>query len=157
MKTEIKWGVIFVIVSFLWITLERMVGLHDKYISMQGYLGLLFVIPAVLMMVLALAEKRRVLGGNLSFKQGFLCGMGVSIVVAVLTPLYQWILYRYITPDFFQNLINYRISKGENPEALQVLYTYKTFLIVGVVIALVSGAITSLILAAIMRTRTARA
>src|SRR5262245_46628697 len=157
MKTEIKWGVIFVIVSFLWITLERMVGLHDRYISMRDYLGIIFVIPAVLIMVLALAEKRRVLGGSLSFKQGFLCGMGVSIVVAILTPLYQWILFRYVSPDFVQNMINYRISQGQNPEALQVLFSFKSMLIIGIGTALVIGAITSLILAAVMRTRTARA
>ncbi|MCI0664850.1 MAG: DUF4199 domain-containing protein [Acidobacteria bacterium] len=156
MKTEIKWGVIFVIVSFLWISLEWLVGLHDKYISMQQYFGFLFVIPAVLMMVLAIAEKRRVLGGEISFKQGFLCGMGVSIVVAILTPLYQWILFRFVSPDFFQNNINYRISLGQDPAALQMLYSIKWVLIGGVVVALVTGAITSLLLAAIMRTRTAR-
>ena len=156
MKTEIKWGVIFVIVSFLWISLERLVGLHDRYISMQQYFGFLFVIPAVLMMVLAIAEKRRVLGGEISFKQGFLCGMGVSIVVAILTPLYQWILFRFVSPNFFQNIIDYRISLGGNPQSLQMFYSFKWVLIGGVVVALVTGAITSLLLAAIMRTRTAR-
>jgi Protein of unknown function (DUF4199) len=157
MKPEIKWGVIFIIVSFLWITLERVVGLHGKYISMRQYVGFLFIIPAVLMMVLAIAEKRRVLGGNISFKQGFLCGMGVSIVVAILTPLSQWILYRFVTPDFFQNDINYRMSQGENTTALEFLYSTNWFLLVGVSAALITGAITSLILAAIMRTKTSRA
>jgi Protein of unknown function (DUF4199) len=156
MKTEIKWGIIFAIVYFLWITLERVIGLHDSYISMRQYFNLLFVLPAVMMMLLAIVEKRRVLDGNISFKQAFICGMGVSIVFAILTPLTYWILFRYITPDFFQNTINYRISKGENPEALQALFSFKPFLILGVTMALVSGAITSLVLAVIMRSRTAR-
>jgi Protein of unknown function (DUF4199) len=156
MKTEIKWGLIFSLVQLLWLALEYAVGLHDKYISMHPFLSLLFIIPAFAMMILAIAEKRRVLGGSVSFKQAFLCGLGVSVVVSLLAPLAQFIFHRFINPSFFENMIDYMISTGRStPEQANDFFNLKFYMFQESMSAIVTGVITSSILAAIMRDRKA--
>ncbi len=156
MKTEIKWGLIFALVLFLWICLEYAVGLHDKYIASHQYMSFIFIIPAVLMVYLAIREKRRTLGGNISFTQAFLCGLGVSVVVSLLSPLIQYIFHRYVNPNFFNDFINYAVNNGKATlEQAQAYFNLKSYMIQGSVGALVMGVITSLILAAIMRSKKA--
>jgi hypothetical protein len=154
MKTEIKWGLIFTLVQLLWLSLEYAVGLHDKNISLHPFLTLLFIIPAFAMMILAIAEKRRGLGGSINFKQAFLCGLGVSVVVSLLAPLAQFIFHRFINPSFFENMINYATSTGRSTvEQANALFNLKSYMLQASMGAIVAGVITSLILAAIMRDR----
>ncbi len=156
MKTEIKWGLIFTFVQFLWICLEFAVGLHDKYVSMHPILTNLFIIPAVYVMYLAIREKKNILGGKITFGQAFLCGLGVSVIVAVLSPLSQYIFHRFINPNYFQNAINYAISAGKLTEAEASSYfSLQSYMMQASLGAIVAGVITSLIIAAIIRSKTA--
>lgn len=156
MKTEIKWGLIFTFVQFLWICLEFAVGLHDKYVSMHPILTNLFIIPAVYVMYLAIREKKNILGGKITFGQAFLCGLGVSVIVAVLAPLSQYIFHRFINPNYFQNAINYAISAGKLTEAEASSYfSLQSYMMQASLGAIVAGVITSLIIAAIIRSKSA--
>lgn len=58
LKIEIKWALYFSLMSLVWMVLEKLSGLHDKYIDYHMYLTNLFAIPAIVMMVLALRNKR---------------------------------------------------------------------------------------------------
>jgi hypothetical protein len=71
LKTEIKWAIIFTVVGLLWMVLEKVSGLHDQYIDYHLYLTNLFAIPAIVMMVMALKEKKRKdYRGFMTYKQG---------------------------------------------------------------------------------------
>ncbi len=153
MKTEIKWGVIFSAVSILWIALERLVGLHDQHISMHPYLTNLFVIPAVWVMVLAVKDKRGQLGGRITFKQIFICCLLIGVVVGLLAPLAQWLLFKSITPNFFQNAINHGLSIGQPREGLEAYFNTRSYMIQGMAGGPILGGLTGLILGAIMRSK----
>jgi hypothetical protein len=45
--------------------------------------------------------KRKELGGVMSWKEGFLAGLWVSVGVAVLSPLSQWVTHTLISPGVF--------------------------------------------------------
>ncbi|MGE0885950.1 MAG: DUF4199 domain-containing protein [Blastocatellales bacterium] len=154
MKTEIKWGLIFTLVAFAWITLEWAVGLHGKFIGWQPILTNIFVIPAVWVMVLAIKDKRRELGGKITFSQAVLCGIGISVIVAVLAPLTQWIFHNFVSPHFFENAINYAVQNGKaTREQAEAYFNLKSYMLQGSLGGLVMGTLTSLILAAIMRSK----
>jgi hypothetical protein len=151
-KTEIKWGVIFSVMGLLWLTLEYLVGLHDKLIAWHPILTNLVAIPSVIIMVLAILEKRRVLGGKITFGQAFLCGLGVSIVVALLSPLTQFIFHRLINPGYFDNAIRYGVSQGKATlEQAQGLFNLESYMIQSVLAAIIIGTITSLVIAAMIK------
>jgi hypothetical protein len=154
MKTELKWGVIFSLVALLWLVLEFAVGLHDKYISMHPFLTNLFIIPAVAMMYLAIREKKMSLGGNITFVEALLCGVGVSVIVAILSPATQYLFHKYINPKFFENAINVAISANKlTPEQAAAYFSLKSYMFQASLGAIVAGVITSLIIALIVRTK----
>jgi len=60
LKIEIKWAIIFSVIGLMWMVLEKLVGLHSTHIDKHMYLTNLFAIPAIIVMVLALKDKKRV-------------------------------------------------------------------------------------------------
>ena len=56
---EIKWGVLFSIVSLAWMLLEKTVGLHDQYIAKQAMYTNLFGLVAIGIYILALSDKKK--------------------------------------------------------------------------------------------------
>lgn len=151
-KTELKWGVIFSVMGLVWVTMEYLVGLHGRFIAWHPILTNLIAIPSVIIMVLAILEKRRVLGGNITFKQAFLCGLGVSLVVAVLSPISQFIFHRLINPGFFENAIRYGVEQGKTTLAeAQAFFNLQSYMLQSVFAAIIIGSITSLVIAAMIK------
>lgn len=153
MKIEIKWGLIFSFVSLLWITIGYLFGFQTKYPTMHVVFSMLFAIPAILMMYLGIAEKRRVNGDKISFKQAFITGLGISIVVALLTPVVQYIFHKFINPGFFERMIEVAIAGGQSLQQAEATFNLKMYAFGGAIFGLIIGAITSLILAAILRSK----
>ncbi len=153
MKIEIKWGVVFSIMMPVWLALERLLGLHDQHIGWQPYLTNLVAIPAIWIYVLLLREKRRQLGGTLTFKQALLCGLLMTVVVTLLVLPSQWLTFKFITPHYLENAIKYSVAQGQTLADAQAFFNLQNYHRIGVVGALLMGAVTSLILAAIMRTK----
>jgi hypothetical protein len=57
-KIEIKWALLMIVSSFLWMALERAVGLHDVHLDKQMYLTNLFFIVIIWLYVVALKDKK---------------------------------------------------------------------------------------------------
>lgn len=112
-KIEIKWAIIFSILGLIWMLLEKLCGLHGKYIDYHMYLTNLYVIPAVWVMVLALNEKKiKFFNGQMTYKQGFFSGIILSILIAFISPLIQWIVIYIISPEYFPNVIKRSLELG---------------------------------------------
>ncbi len=110
---EIKWGIIFSLVGLLWMLVERIAGLHSTYIDHHMYLTNLFAIPAIIVMVLALRDKKKnFYGGDMTYSEGMLSGFVISLVIALLSPLTQWVTSFVITPEFFPNVIKRSVELG---------------------------------------------
>jgi hypothetical protein len=146
---EIKWAVIFMAVLLLWMVLEKLTGLHGTHIDKHLYLTNLFAIPAVWIYVLALKEKRKSLGGKMTFLQGFISGMFITTIVTIFSPVNQWIISEIITPEYFPNVIEYSIKTGyhKSREEAEAFFNLENYIMQSVVGALVMGSISSLIVA----------
>lgn len=57
-KIEIKWALILLIATLIWMVGEKLSGLHDQYLYYQQYLTLLFLIPVIVIYYFALREKK---------------------------------------------------------------------------------------------------
>lgn len=156
LRTEIKWAIIFTLVGLLWMVLEKMAGLHDQNIDYHLYLTNLFAIPAIIMMVMALKEKKRdVYGGSMTYQQGLVSGIILSLFIAILSPLAQYITTYYITPDYFPNVIKRSVELGyyANAEAAEANFNYQNYAIQGAVSAFIMGVITTAIAMIFIRTK----
>lgn len=152
---EIKWGVIFVVVMLLWMLFEKLMGWHDVHIDKHPVYTNLFAIPATVMYVLALLDKRKnYYGGTMTWKQGFFTGLIVSVVVMVLSPLAQWITHFVITPDYFANVIDHTVSTGKmTREQAENYFSFGNYLWQSTLFALIIGAVTAAVVAIFTRKR----
>ncbi len=148
-RIEIKWSFIFVLMSLLWMLLEHLVGLHDAHIELHAGLTNLFAIPAILVYVFALVDKREIFyGGMISYKQAFISGLVISLIVAVLSPLSQYITSTIITPHYFENAIEFAVSSGSMDRAsAEAHFNLNQYIIMSLISAQLMGIITTAIVA----------
>lgn len=110
-KIEIKWALIFTVMSLAWVLLEKTLGWHDEQIANHWYLTLFFFPFAFLMYYLAVKEtRRRVYNYEMSWKQGFLSGCMLAVFTTLLSPLAEYITHNYITPEYFETVKNYSVT-----------------------------------------------
>lgn len=148
-RTEIKWGIIFTAVMLLWMVFERMMGWHGERIDQHAIMTSIFAIFAIAIYVFALRDKRKNdLGGLMSWKKGFQSGLIITLVVVLLSPLTQWIIHTVISPDFFQNMVEYSVESGimERQEA-EAYFNLRSYLVQSAVGALGLGVVTSAVVA----------
>lgn len=120
------------------------------------YVTNLFAIPAIVMMVLALKEKKRnFYKGRMSYKQGLISGMILSVFIAVLSPLTQWITSYMITPDYFPNVIKRSVELGyyNSIAEAEENFNYLNYALQGAIGALVMGIITTAIAMLFIQTK----
>lgn len=149
LKIEIKWAVIFALTGLLWMVLERLVGLHDQHIDKHQNYTMFFAIPAIAVYVFALFDKRKnYYQGVMSYKQGLISGLIISLIVTVLSPLTQCITSYVITPDFFSNAIKYVVEHGQmTQEAAENYFNIQNYIVQGLCWGLGMGIVTSAIVA----------
>lgn len=152
---EIKWGVIFTLLALLWMVFEKAMGWHDLYIDKHAIYTNFFGIIAVLVYFLAIREKKRnFYNGEMTWRQGFVAGLILTIVVTVLAPLSQFITSTYITPDYFNNVIAYSVeTKVMNQEQAEAYFNLKSYIIQATFGALVMGVVTAAAIAWILKTK----
>ena len=154
LKIEIKWAFIFIGSLLLWMFLERLVGLHDKHIDKHQYLTMLYSIVAIALYVFALLDKRKnFYNGFMTYKQGFLTGLIITVIVTIFSPLTQWIISSVITPDFFENVIKYSVETGYHKTIAdaEAQFNLKSYIVQSTVGALLMGIVTTAIVAIFTR------
>ena len=155
-KIEIKWAIIFSVMGLVWMLLEKWSGLHDKYIDYHLYLTNLFAIPAIWVMVLALKDKKKNFhNNNIDYKQGLISGIMLSLFIAALSPLTQWITSFVITPEYFPNVIKRSVEIGYYKTTAEATanFNYKNYAIQGTIAAFMMGLVTTAIAMIFIRTK----
>jgi hypothetical protein len=152
-RTEVKWAVIFVVVNLLWMLMEKLTGLHDRYISQHRVYTVFFFIPAVAIYAVALLEKRRKFyGGVMTYGQGVITGLIITVIVAILSPLVLYFTMMLITPDFFRNSVEYAVSKNiMDRDSAETYFSPGNYLLMGFLSTLVVGLVISLIVPIFIR------
>ncbi|WP_309641669.1 DUF4199 domain-containing protein [Flavobacterium sp.] len=152
---EIRWAIQFSIFTLVWMIIEKSVGLHDQYIAKQAIYTNLFAIIAITIYVLALLDKKKnYYQGKMDWKQGFLCGLVLSFVIAVLSPMVQYITFTYITPNFFAKITEYAVShKIQTQAQAETFFSMKSYILQGIFGALSMGVITAALVALVVKTK----
>lgn len=153
--TEIRWGLIFTAVMLLWIWIEQLTGLHDQHIAQHATYTNLFAIPAILVYVLALRQKKqRDYNGIMSWKQGTVAGLLITLIVVLLSPAAQWLTYKVVSPQYFLNAQAYVVTQGTmtTDQALEY-FSLTNYMLQSAIGAAIMGVLTSVIVAFFLRTK----
>jgi hypothetical protein len=153
-KTEVKYGLIFSLVTFLWISLEYLFGFHTKHIEKHVVVTKFFSFPAVIIMVQNIMQKKRELGGKITFGQAFQSGFIMTLIVAMLTPLVYYFFFTFINPGYFEAFRNYAIQlKIATADQAASDFNLKSYLVQSVISAIVMGVLSTSIIGFFARTR----
>jgi hypothetical protein len=154
-RIEIKWGILFILVGLIWMVFEKAMGWHDVHIDKHATYSLFIAPIAIAIYVFALLDKKRnFYGGKMTYKQGFIAGLIITLVVVILSPLSQYITSTYITPDYFKNVIEYSVSSGQmEQQAAEEYFNLNSYLMQSVIGAAVMGLITSVVVAFFVRSK----
>ncbi|MBX7041704.1 MAG: DUF4199 domain-containing protein [Ignavibacteria bacterium] len=154
-RIEIKWAVIFFIMMLAWMVIEKLAGFHDRNIESHAVFSNFIAIPAVAVYVLALLDKKKnFYGETMTFRQGFMTGLVITIFVTILSPLTQFITSTYITPDYFMNAIEFAVSSGNaSREQAEAYFNLQSYIFQGLIGTPVMGVITSVIVAFIVKSK----
>ena len=152
-KIELKWGIIFFLAGLIWMYIEKAMGWHGDKIEQHAIFTWIFAIVAFLLYYFALKEKRDdYYEGFMTWKQGFVSGMIISVIIAILSPVSQYIVHTIISPEYLDNLIAMGVEKGKGTEEeLAKFSNLKSYIIMSFFSAIVMGAVTSAIIALITK------
>lgn len=154
-KIEIKWAVIFVLMMLVWIAFEKSMGWHDEKLADHASMTKLVAIPAVAIYVFALIDKKKnYYNGVMGYYQGFMAGLVITLIVAALSPITQYITSTFITPDYFHNIIEYTVETGEmTREDAESYFNLQSYILLSATGALIMGIATSAVVAVLVKSR----
>jgi membrane protease YdiL (CAAX protease family) len=162
LKIEIKYTVLISLLMLLWLSLEFMIGLHEKpLIAYHPYITMFALFIPIICAMLAVNEKREFLEGRITFKQAFLTGLLIAVFTTLVSPLIQWIFFAVVNPDFFDNMIAYSIERAHankmtEQQAQKVAVGYfnlQSYIIQSALFSFIGGIIIATVVAVIKRSK----
>jgi len=151
---EIKWALRFTLLTLAWAIGEKALGLHVIHIENYGLCSILFIVPAFLFFYLALTEKKKYFYNNaITWQQGFVCGAIISLIITLLNPIAQLVIYKSITPNFFETIIAYKIKHGMSLKTVQEVFNLKSYIVQTTFSSLSYGFITGALVAFLIRNK----
>lgn len=149
---ELKWALVFALATLGWLLVERVFGLHTTRIELHATLTILYAIPATAVYVLALRDKRKSLGGAMTYLQGLVSGAWITLFVTLLNPLTQTVALMVVTPAFLENMAAYSVSSGALSLAeAESYFSLGNYIKQGLAASPVMGAVTTAVVAFFMR------
>ena len=151
---EIKWGIRYAFLWILWLFIEKSTGYYEAKIADYVWYSLLFTFVTIFVYYVAIKEKKNdFFKGEMSWKQGCVTGIFLTIVMAILTPVCQIIFHKAIAPEFFPNMIEHSVSIGKSREMAENYFNLTSFTLQNVFSTLSLGVVLSAIVALILQTK----
>jgi hypothetical protein len=152
-RIELRNAILFNLLILLWLCIECMVGLQDKYIKYYPYSTLLNIAIAVFCYRRVVIEKTEQLNGKISFKQAFKSGLITTFFAAVFNIPSQLFFHTVINPDFFESMTSYSVQAGNQPKEIAAMFfNLPGTLIETTISVFISGIVFSLVFARLMYT-----
>jgi hypothetical protein len=153
-KIEFKWAIYYTFLGIMWFQLEKYLGYHDKNIAKYTLFTNFIYILIFIIYVLYLVDKQKnFFHGVMSWQQGFLSGVILSIFAMILTPFAVYFSLKYVNPDFFINMINFSVSKGMKLENAQAMFGTTAYMMLATFSTISFGIIFAALAALLVKTK----
>ncbi|MFC5192410.1 DUF4199 domain-containing protein [Algoriphagus aquatilis] len=154
-QIEIKWGILFILSGLIWMVLEKSLGWHDELLDQHATYTMFYAPIAIALYVLALRDKKKTdYQGKMTYLQGLISGLLLTLVVVILTPLSQYISHEYISPEYFPNIRKLSVEKGQmTQEEAEMHFSLMSYIQQSLIFAAFMGVLTSAIVAIFTRSK----
>jgi uncharacterized membrane protein YhdT len=150
---EMKWAIGYTLMTLGWALAAKLFGFDDARIRFSQAFNTAILLPSFLFYVLAIRDKRqRSFHGVITFKQAVLSGFKLTLLITLLGPLYPIVATQIISPGFFARSIEFMVASGTMSAADAAdQFNLATFIGMGVVGAVLTGGLFSLVAAIAVR------
>lgn len=108
---EIRNGILLALLGFLWLLMEKALGLHSTYLDLREFVFWLIIFIPLIGFYYTLKFKRdKHLGGNITFIQ---CIRSVLTLVgssSVATLFFVWLYVALVNPNFLAIRMNHELN-----------------------------------------------
>jgi hypothetical protein len=127
--------------------------LYNQHIDKHEIYTNFIALPAIAIYVFALLDKRKnFYGGTMSYKQGFISGLIITLIVTAFSPLTQYITTTIIAPQYFPNVIKYAVDAQKmTQQEANDFFSLKNYIVQGLIGAPIMGLVTTAIVAIFTR------
>lgn len=151
---ELKWAAIISVFYCIWAFIEKSTGNHQDFNNII-ILALLFILlTSIITLGAFLDKKKNFYQGKWDFKQAFRFGLFLTGLAALLNPIAHYIIHNSISPEYFNNLIEYQVNKGRSSKIeLEKIYNFDNTMYQNMRDILSFGIVLSAILAYFLKTK----
>uniref|UniRef100_UPI00404980E0 DUF4199 domain-containing protein n=2 Tax=Flavobacterium sp. TaxID=239 RepID=UPI00404980E0 len=111
---EFRWAFTYLLAQTLWIMLEKTLGFHQEKIQYQPVFSMLFIFVLILIYTLAIREKKaKVYQGNMTWREGFVSGLMLTLIMALFTTMTEYTKHNVISPYFLDNMKALILKEGK--------------------------------------------
>lgn len=153
MPLELRYALLISFTMLLWLAVEALVGLHDKYIQWHPVVTMFALVIPIVFSRMAIKEKREALGGQISFKQAFITGLIIASLTALLAVPSQVVFHMWINPDFFDSMIAAAVAHGIGASEAAKYFNLTSYMVQSAFGSLIFGSLLALVMAFIFRTK----
>ena len=153
---EVKWAALITLLYIIWALIEKQLGWHEDFTHILKSTFLFFIIVFIFYVFAFLDKKKNTYQNNWSIKDAFKFGMFLTGLLAILNPMVQYIIYHSISPDYFSNIIRYKLQQPGTTlteEKLAALFNLEVYIRNGIFDTLSYGVIYSIALAYFLKTK----
>lgn len=152
---QLKWAAIITLFACVWAAIEKALGYHEDFSNIMFTAFFYFVLMTFLW-AFAYIDKKKSLGKDAiwEFKNAFKFGLFLTGLLAILSPIAQYIIYESISPDYFINVIEHQLSYGnQDREALEAIHNLNLSIRQGVMDAMSLGVLYTALYSWIFKTK----
>lgn len=153
--TEIKWAFLFFILTLAWMLFEKMLGWHGSRISEHATYSFFYDALFIAIFMMAFRDKKRhFFSGDFTWKHGFIFGLHLTIIIALLSPITQTIVHKIISPEYFPNIIDLAIENQLlSREAAEARFNLRSYMVQNTIGTFLLGLLTTVFMAILFRHR----
>lgn len=110
---EFKWAAIYILLCIGWASLQQYMGMHTHLIQLQPFAYLIGLPFFSMYLLTMLDERKNVYDGFLTYKEGYMAGLRLTIFILLLTPLQHYIQHTHVTPEFLHRMETHSVQTGK--------------------------------------------
>lgn len=108
---EIRNGILLAFLGFLWLLMEKAVGLHSTYLSLREFVFWLIIFIPLTGFYYTLKYKRdKHLGGSISFMQCLRSTIVLVAISSVATLFFVWLYVALVNPNYLAIRMNHELN-----------------------------------------------
>jgi hypothetical protein len=97
---ELKYAFFISIFNLLWLVFEKISGLQDEHLEWHWLVTSLALLIPLIGISVALREKKATKSERMTFEKGFISGLQISVICAILIIPITYLFYTLINPDW---------------------------------------------------------